>query len=330
MKASRNLLPLLEVNSLQTEFKTQGGLVRAVRGVSFSVERGETVGVVGESGSGKSVTALSLMRLIPTPPGYIKAGSILLEGQDLLSLSLREMQKVRGSQIAMVFQDPFTSLNPTMKLGEQVAEAIRLHNSLSKAEVTERVINLFEAVRLPSPEIRYHQYPHEISGGQRQRVMIAIAFACNPKLLIADEPTTALDVTVQAQVLSLMKRLQTVHNTGTLLITHDLGVVAEVCDRVLVMYAGQVVESGTVQQIFQAPKHPYTQGLLASLPQIQADSRQRLVSIPGQPPDLARLPNGCAFYERCPKRILDICSQKEPEGTTFDTGQTVRCFLHGS
>ncbi len=330
MKASQTLLTLLEVNSLQTEFKTPGGLVRAVRGISFQVERGETVGVVGESGSGKSVTALSLMRLIPTPPGCIKADSILLEGRDLLSLSSREMQRVRGSQIAMVFQDPFTSLNPTMKLGEQVAETIRVHNSVSATEVKERVLKLFEAMRLPSPEIRYHQYPHEISGGQRQRVMIAIAFACNPKLLIADEPTTALDVTVQAQVLSLMKRLQTEHNTGTLLITHDLGVVAEVCDRALVMYAGQIVESGTVQQIFQSPKHPYTQGLLASLPQIHADSRQRLVSISGQPPDLARLPKGCAFYERCPRRLMDICTQKEPQETVFEDGQTARCFLHGS
>lgn len=317
------------MNNLQTEFKTPGGLVQAVRGVSFQVEKGETVGVVGESGSGKSVTALSLMRLIPSPPGRIKGGSVLLEGRDLLSLSAREMQAVRGSQMAMVFQDPFTSLNPTMKLGEQVAEAIRLHNNLSKTEIRERVIRLFEAARLPSPEIRYHQYPHEISGGQRQRVMIAIAFACNPKLLIADEPTTALDVTVQAQILVLMKRLQAEFDTGVLLITHDLGVVAEVCDRVLVMYAGRIVESGTVQQVFESPKHPYTQGLLASLPQIQADSRQRLVSIPGQPPDLARLPKGCAFYERCPRRIMDICSQSEPGETRFETGQTARCFLHG-
>ncbi len=323
-------MPLLEVNNLQTEFKTPAGLVQAVRGVSFWVDAGETVGVVGESGSGKSVTALSLMGLIPSPPGKIKGGSVLLEGRELLSLTPKEMQRVRGSQVAMVFQDPFTSLNPTMKLGEQVAEAIRLHNALGKAGIKERVLSLFEAVRLPSPEIRYHQYPHEISGGQRQRVMIAIAFACNPKLLIADEPTTALDVTVQAQVLALMKRLQAEHNTGTLLITHDLGVVAEVCDRVLVMYAGQVVESGTVTEIFQSPKHPYTQGLLASLPQIHADSRQRLVSISGQPPDLAHLPKGCAFYERCPKRILDICSLKEPQGTAFENGQTVRCFLHGS
>ena len=322
-------MSLLSVENLHVEFRTSGGTVQAVRGVSFQVAEGETVGLVGESGSGKSVTALSLMRLIPTPPGHIREGSIRLEGKEIRELSEREMHKVRGAQMAMVFQDPFTSLNPTMTLGAQVAEPLLLHKGVSKQEARQQVLELFEAVRLPNPELRYKQYPHEISGGQRQRVMIAIAFACKPRLLIADEPTTALDVTVQAQVLSLIQQMQREFKTGVLMITHDLGVVAEVCDRVLVMYAGQVVESGTVEQIFDSPKHPYTQGLLASLPQIQADTRQRLVSIPGQPPDLSALPNGCAFYDRCPKRLVDICTQKEPEEARFENGQTVRCFLHG-
>ena len=322
-------MSLLSVENLHVEFRTSGGTVQAVRGVSFQVAEGETVGLVGESGSGKSVTALSLMRLIPTPPGHIREGSIRLEGKEIRELSEREMHKVRGAQMAMVFQDPFTSLNPTMTLGAQVAEPLLLHKGVSKQEARQQVLELFEAVRLPNPELRYKQYPHEISGGQRQRVMIAIAFACKPRLLIADEPTTALDVTVQAQVLSLIQQMQREFKTGVLMITHDLGVVAEVCDRVLVMYAGQVVESGTVEQIFDSPKHPYTQGLLASLPQIQADTRQRLVSIPGQPPDLSALPKGCAFYDRCPKRLVDICTQKEPEEARFENGQTVRCFLHG-
>jgi oligopeptide/dipeptide ABC transporter ATP-binding protein len=299
-----------------------------VRGVSFQVAEGETVGIVGESGSGKSVTALSVMRLIPTPPGHIRAESIRLEDREIQKLSERELHKVRGAQMAMVFQDPFTSLNPTMTLGAQVAEPLLLHKGVSKQEARKQVLEMFEAVRLPNPELRYKQYPHEISGGQRQRVMIAIAFACKPRLLIADEPTTALDVTVQAQVLSLVQQMQREYNTGVLMITHDLGVVAEVCDRVLVMYAGQIVESGTVEQIFDSPKHPYTQGLLASLPQIQSDTRQRLVSIPGQPPDLSALPKGCAFYDRCPKRLVDICTQKEPTEARFENGQTVRCFLH--
>lgn len=323
-------MPLFTVENLQTEFQTPHGIVQAVRGISFQVSAGETVGIVGESGSGKSVTALSLMRLIASPPGRMKAAAMTMEGSDLLSLSEREMQRVRGAKMAMVFQDPFTSLNPTMTLGAQVAEPLRLHQGLTRSQAQQRVIELFEAVRIPNPELRLKQYPHEISGGQRQRVMIAIAFSCSPHLLIADEPTTALDVTVQAQVLALMRRMQREHNTGVLMITHDLGVVAEVCDRVLVMYAGRIVESGTVQQIFQFPRHPYTQGLLASLPQIKAESRQRLVSIPGQPPDLSKLPQGCAFYERCPKRILEVCSAKEPEETVLASGQRVRCFVASS
>lgn len=322
-------VPLLEVEGLRTEFQTQGGAVQAVRGVSFRVERGETVGLVGESGSGKSVTSLSVMGLIPSPPGRITSGAIRLDGEDLLKKSAREMQKIRGERMAMIFQDPFSSLNPTMTLGEQVAEPIRLHTGASRAEARAQVLKLFQAVRLPSPEIRYRQYPHQISGGQRQRVMIAIAFACNPQLLIADEPTTALDVTVQAQILALMAEMQKKTDAGILLITHDLGVVAEVCDRVLVMYAGQIVESATVEQIFREPKHPYTQALLESLPQINADRAKRLPSIPGQPPDLAHLPPGCPFFDRCAKRMPDICPLREPEPTMPAPGQTTRCFLYG-
>jgi oligopeptide/dipeptide ABC transporter ATP-binding protein len=320
--------PLLEVDNLQTEFHTSGGIVRAVRGVSFQVHAGETVGIVGESGSGKSVSSLSLVRLIPNPPGRIAAGSVKLSGQEIITLPERQMRAIRGGRMSMIFQDPFASLNPTMTLGEQVTEAIRAHSKVSKKEARDRALDLFRSVRIPSPEIRLRQYPHQISGGQRQRVMIAIAFSTNPELLIADEPTTALDVTVQAQVMTLMADFQKRTNAAILLITHDLGVVAEMCDRVLVMYAGQIVEQGTAEQIFRAPKHPYTVGLLESLPQLNADRRQRLVSIPGQPPDLAHLPPGCKFTDRCPRR-MDICPTREPEPTEPDPGQTVRCYLYG-
>lgn len=320
-------MSLLEVDNLQTEFQTPGGRVLAVRGVSFRVERGETVGLVGESGSGKSVTSLSIMGLIPSPPGRITGGSVRLDGQELIGLPAKEMQKLRGARMAMVFQDPFSCLNPTMTLGAQVAEPIRLHQGASKAEAQERVLQLFRDVRIPNPELRLRQYPHEISGGQRQRVMIAMAFACNPELLIADEPTTALDVTVQAQVLALMAAMQKRTDAGIVLITHDLGVVAEVCDRVLVMYAGTVVESGSVEQIFHAPKHPYTQGLLASLPQFQESHTRRLATIAGQPPDLAHLPTGCPFAPRCPHK-MEICTTREPLLTEPAPGQTTRCFLY--
>ncbi len=321
--------PLLRVENLRTEFKIPSGIVRAVRGVSFTIERGETVGIVGESGSGKSVTSLSLMGLFPSPPGTVTADVLRFNGEDLQIHNSKAMRAVRGKQMAMVFQDPFSSLNPTMTLGEQVAESIRLHERVSRAEAKNRVLELFRKVRIPSPEIRYRQYPHEISGGQRQRVMIAIAFACNPQLLIADEPTTALDVTVQAQVLTLMQEMQRETGAGIALITHDLGVVAEICDRVLVMYAGQIVESGTVAQIFANPVHPYTQGLLASLPQLHADRTERLVSIPGQPPDLAHLPSGCPFYDRCSQHMENICPTREPNPTEPNPGQVTRCFLYG-
>ncbi len=320
--------PLLEVVDLQTEFRTPGGTVRANRSVSFSVERGETVGVVGESGSGKSVMALSLMGLIPSPPGRITGGSIKLDGEELVGKPDQLMRNLRGSKMAMVFQDPFSSLNPTMTLGQQVAEPIRLHTGASRSEAKQQVLRLLEAVRIPEPATRYNQYPHQVSGGQRQRIMIAIAFACKPELLIADEPTTALDVTVQAQVLSLMADMQKKTNAGVLIITHDLGVVAEVCDRVLVMYAGTIVESGNVDQIFHSPKHPYTRGLLESLPRIDSDRVSKLPSIPGQPPDLARLQPGCPFFERCGDRMPDVCTVAEPQISEPEPNHTVRCYLY--
>ena len=323
-------MTLLEVNELQTEFRTGGKTVRAVRGVTFKIEKGETVGLVGESGSGKSVTSLSIMGLIPSPPGRIASGSIKMSGVELVGMPEKEFRKIRGSEMAMVFQDPFSCLNPTMTIGAQVAEPLLLHKSLSRSEAKEKAIQLLTSVRIPSPEIRYKQYPHEISGGQRQRVMIAMAFACNPKALIADEPTTALDVTVQAQILALMSEMQEKTETGILLITHDLGVVAEVCNRVLVMYAGQIVESGTAAQLFKEPKHPYTQGLLASLPHIGGHRSRRLPSIPGQPPDLANLPPGCPFFARCSQRIAGVCDTIEPGITKFESGQETRCHLYGS
>ncbi len=319
--------PLLDVQNLQTEFHTSAGIIRAVRGISFSVDRGETVGLVGESGSGKSVTSLSLMRLIPSPPGKISGGKIILDGHDVLTLPEREMRRLRGKTVSMIFQDPFSSLNPTMTLGEQVMEAIRAHENVSRSEAKNQTIELFKAVRIPSPEIRLRQYPHQISGGQRQRIMIAMAFSTNPDMLIADEPTTALDVTVQAQIMSLMQDFQKRNNAAVLLITHDLGVVAEICDRVLVMYAGQIVEQATVEQVFSSPKHPYTIGLLDSLPQMTAE-RARLVSIPGQPPDLGKLTSGCPFADRC-TQVMDVCRTKEPGATEVAPGQFVRCYLYG-
>ena len=319
---------LLQVTDLRTDFRIGGRQTPVVRGVTFSVRPGETVGLVGESGSGKSVTALSIVGLLPDPPARIAGGSVLLEGEELVGRPEKFLRSVRGARIAMVFQDPFSSLNPTMTLGEQIAEPIRLHKGLGRSAAKQEVLRLLHAVRIPSPETRFRQYPHEVSGGQRQRVMIAIAFACNPALLIADEPTTALDVTVQAQVLGLMADLQKSTGTGILLITHDFGVVAQVCDRVLVMYAGQIVESGTTEQIFRAPRHPYTQGLLASLPRADAKKTDRLPSMSGQAPSVTQLPPGCPFYERCPHAMPQICPTREPESFETEPGHTVRCYLY--
>ncbi len=318
---------LLEVERLQTELRVGGRVVQAVRGVSFAVGPGEAVGIVGESGCGKSMTALSIMRLVPNPPGVITGGSIRFQGRELLSLPEREMRKVRGGGIALIFQDPFTSLNPTMTLGAQIMEAVAAHSPVSRREAYSRAVDLLRAMHIASPETRMRQYPHQVSGGQRQRVMIAMAFAGNPSLIIADEPTTALDVTVQAQIISLMDQFRRHTGAAVLLITHDLGVVAQMVDRVLVMYAGQIVEAGPVTQIFASPLHPYTAGLLSSLPRLDTPRHKRLPFVPGQPPNMADLPRGCAFAARCP-HVMEICRTHDPEDTAVGPERTVRCHLY--
>ncbi|GAB2702976.1 ABC transporter ATP-binding protein [Paenibacillus thermoaerophilus] len=302
---------LLTVRDLRVSFRMYAGEVQAVRGVNFTVAKGEVLAIVGESGCGKSVTAQTIMRLIPTPPSVIKSGSILFDGKyDLAKLSDREMERIRGSQIGMIFQDPMTSLNPTMTIGKQISETIMKHNRVSKDEAMKRALELLKQVGLSNPEGRLKQYPHELSGGMRQRVMIAMALACNPKLLIADEPTTALDVTIQAQIMDLMRELQSKTGASIILITHDLGVVAESAQRVIVMYAGKVVEEGSVEEVFYEPKHPYTWGLLRSVPRLDTQSDE-LVPIPGTPPDLYAPPKGCSFAARCPY-AMEICLERDP------------------
>jgi len=291
---------LLEVKDLQVSFDTHAGEVQAVRGVTFDLKKGETLAIVGESGSGKSVTSKALMGLIPNPPGRIKNGEIVFEGRDLTKLTEKEMQQVRGKDIAMIFQDPMTSLNPTMTIGNQIMEGLIKHQGMSKADARKVALELIDLVGIPNPEARLKQYPHQFSGGMRQRVVIAMALACNPKLLIADEPTTALDVTIQAQILELMKDIQQKTEAAIIFITHDLGVVANVADRVAVMYAGKVVEIGTVDEIFYNPKHPYTWGLIASMPSLDG-SEEELYAIPGTPPDLLKPPKGDAFAPRNPR-----------------------------
>lgn len=302
---------LLEVKDLNISFHTYGGEVQAVRGVSFDVYKGETLAIVGESGSGKSVTAQSLMKLIPMPPGKITGGRILFNGADIVPKTDKEMEKVRGKEISMIFQDPMTSLNPTMKVGKQIMEVLIKHQKMGSNQAKERAIELLNLVGIPMPGKRVNQYPHEFSGGMRQRAMIAIALAANPKLLIADEPTTALDVTIQAQILELMNELQNKMDTSIIFITHDLGVVANVADRVAVMYAGQIIEIGTVDEIFYDPRHPYTWGLLASMPSLENDDNTELAAIPGTPPDLTNPPKGDAFAARNPY-ALAIDFEKEP------------------
>ncbi|MET3696796.1 oligopeptide transport system ATP-binding protein [Bacillus oleivorans] len=302
---------LLEVKDLRVTFDIYGGTVQAVRGVTFDVYKGETLAIVGESGSGKSVMTQSLIKLIPMPPGKITGGQVLLEGVDLVPKSEKEMEKVRGNDISMIFQDPMTSLNPTMKIGRQITEVILKHHKVSKEEAKQRAIHLLNLVGIPFAERRFDQYPHEFSGGMRQRAMVAIALAANPRLLIADEPTTALDVTIQAQILELMKDLQEKTESSIIFITHDLGVVANVADRVAVMYGGQIVEIGTVDEIFYDPRHPYTWGLLASMPSLDSDDKSELAAIPGSPPDLTNPPKGCAFAPRNPY-ALAIDYEEEP------------------
>jgi len=318
---------LLEVKDLKVSFRTYAGEVQAVRGVTFNLKKGEVLAIVGESGCGKSVTAQTLMRLIPTPPSYIKSGSVIFDGKkDITKLSNREMEKIRGSEMGMIFQDPMTSLNPTMKIGEQITEGLIKHQSLSKKAATERAIEILKLVGINSPEGRIHQYPHELSGGMRQRVMIAIALACSPKLLIADEPTTALDVTIQAQIIDLMKKISVETDSSIILITHDLGVVADMAQRVVVMYAGKIVEQGTVDEIFYNPEHPYTWGLLRSVPRLDTKADEELIPIPGTPPDLFAPPKGCAFAARCPY-AMSICLEEDPEHTTLSDTHSSACWL---
>jgi oligopeptide/dipeptide ABC transporter ATP-binding protein len=320
---------LLEIQDLQTHFVTDAGTVRAVDGVSLTVRKGETLGVVGESGCGKSVTALSVLRLIPNPPGKIVGGKILLDGRSLLDLPEDEMRKVRGGSISMIFQEPMTSLNPVFTVGDQIAEGIRLHQRLSKRDSWNKAIEMVRLVRIPDADRRVKEYPHQMSGGMRQRVMIAMALSCNPHLLIADEPTTALDVTIQAQILELLNQLKTELGMAVMLITHDLGVVADTAARVAVMYAGRVVEQAPVLELFTNPLHPYTQGLLNSIPRIEkAERRPRLQAIPGMVPDLLDLPRGCKFQARCTK-VFDACRGDEPQLKAVGSADhIVRCCLY--
>ncbi len=304
-------MALLEVVDLRTHFTTDDGEFPAVDGVSFSVEAGRTLAIVGESGCGKSVTSLSIMGLVPNPPGHIRGGSIRFEGRELVGAPARELQDLRGNGMAMIFQEPMSSLNPVFTIGEQIVEGLLRHRRISRAEAVEQALNALRKVRIPAPEQRFHDYPHKLSGGMRQRAMIAMALACEPRLLIADEPTTALDVTIQAQILELMRTLQSETGTAVILITHDLGVVAEVADEVVVMYAGRVVERAPVQALFDAPQHPYTVGLLGSIPRLDLE-RARLASIEGQVPSPLRRPPGCSFADRCPFAIAQCRAEAPP------------------
>ena len=318
--------PLLDISGLRTEFRTGAGVVHAVDGVSYAVEAGETVAVVGESGSGKSVTALSVMRLIPDPPGKITAGSVLFAGRDLLTLTEPEMRKIRGAEIGMVFQEPMTSLNPVLTIGRQITETLEQHRGMDPSAATRRAAELLIQVGIAEPVRRLKQYPHQLSGGMRQRVMIAIALACDPKLIIADEPTTALDVTIQAQILELMKGLSRDRGIALIIITHNLGVVARYADRVNVMYAGRIVESGPAAEIYHDPRHPYTVALLRSVPRLDRPRQARLDPVEGQPPDLTRLDAGCAFRPRC--RLADAgCAVARPPLTPVGaSGHQAACF----
>jgi peptide/nickel transport system ATP-binding protein len=322
---------VLDVKNLQTVFFTNSGLFRAVDDVSFSVRRGETLAIVGESGCGKSVSALSIMRLVPDPPGRIVGGSVMLEGTDLLKLDDAAMRDIRGNRISMIFQEPMTSLNPVMRIGDQIIEAVRLHQNVSSKEAWKQAVDMLRLVRIPEPERRAHEYPHQLSGGMRQRAMIAMALACRPALLIADEPTTALDVTIQAQILALIVDLQKRLGTGLILITHDLGVVAQTAQRVIVMYAGKKVEEATVEALFETPLHPYTRGLMASMPAVialGAKGDERLTEIPGMVPSLTNLPPGCAFAPRCTLAV-DRCRQEYPPLGEVKSDHWAACWRAG-
>ncbi|WP_312472503.1 ABC transporter ATP-binding protein [Neobacillus sp.] len=319
--------PILRISELKVSFQSGKKFLPAVDGISFELNEGEILGIVGESGSGKSVTSLATMGLIPSPPGKIENGEIIFEGKDLKNISEKEWRKIRGNQISMIFQEPMTSLNPLFTIGNQLMEAIRLHTDLSKAQAKVRSLELLKLVGIPRSEGILKELPHQLSGGMRQRVMIAMAMACNPRVLIADEPTTALDVTIQAQILALMKNLNQKTNTSIILITHDLGVVAEICERVIVMYSGQIVEHGEVRKILKDPQHPYTKGLLKSVPDLRG-KKDRLYSIPGTVPAPGTIRNGCRFAERC-SEVFGKCREESPELYKSEKdGHEVRCFLH--
>ena len=319
---------LLEVKNLKTYFFTDGGVVKSVDDVSFNVKPGKTLGVVGESGCGKSITSLSIMQLVEMPPGKIVGGEIIYNGENLLDKDKDEMRKIRGGEIAMIFQEPMTSLNPVFTVGQQIMEALMIHTDMDKTKAKERAIEMLKLVRIPLAEKRFNEYPHQLSGGMRQRVMIAMALSCNPKLLICDEPTTALDVTIQAQILDLINELKEKLGTSIMMITHDLGVIAEVADDVMVMYAGKIVEYGTADQIFETPMHPYTHGLMNCIPKLNDEEETRLHVIPGMVPSPDRMPKGCAFCPRC-SEAKKICEEKMPELMEVN-GQKVRCFKYTS
>lgn len=320
---------ILEVKRLRTHFFTEEGVVPSVNGVSVHIDAEETLGLVGESGCGKSVTSLSIMRLIPSPPGRIVGGEVLFRGRDLLQMPMDQMRRIRGNDIAMIFQEPMTSLNPVYPVGDQIAEAVILHQKVKRREALDRAVEMLRLVGISSPAERLYQYPHQMSGGMRQRIMIAMALSCNPQLLIADEPTTALDVTIQAQILELMKDMRQKFHSAILLITHDLGVVAEMTDRVAVMYAGKVVEEASTKDLFRRPLHPYTTGLMESIPRVDTPAGTRLHVIDGVVPNLLRLPSGCAFAPRCPK-AMDVCRVEEPRLAEVEPDRQVSCWLYGS
>lgn len=318
--------PLLDIKHLAVDFDTHAGVVQAVDDISFQVFPGEIVGLVGESGCGKSVTAQAVMRLVNTPPGRYKQGKILFQGADLLGAAENDMEKIRGNDISMIFQDPMTALNPVLTVGLQIAESLQRHQQMNKADAYAKAVELLRLVGIPAPEQRIREYPHQFSGGMRQRVVIAIALACSPQLLLADEPTTALDVTIQAQILELMRDLQRKQDMAIIFISHDLGAIAALCSRVIVMYAGKIVEQGTAADIFHNPQHPYTWGLLQSVPRLDAVQKQKLAVIDGQPPDLLQRPAGCPFHPRC-HRAMMICARQYPDVTELSSSHYVNCWL---
>ena len=318
---------ILQVKDLKTYFNTDEGIVKAVDGITFDLHKGETMGIVGESGSGKSVTNLSIMNLIPDPPGKIVGGEVFFHGEDLLKLNEKQIQKIRGNKISMIFQDPMTSLNPFLRISTQMTETIVLHQGLNKKEAKLKAIEMLKLAGIPAPEKRIDNYPHQFSGGMRQRVMIAMGLSCNPEILIADEPTSALDVTIQAQILELMQDLSKRLGTAVIMITHSLGVVAGMCNTICVMYAGRIVERGNTEDIFKEPKHPYTRGLIQSVPRLDKETTERLYSIPGQPPNVIDLPPCCPFFPRCSK-VMDICKKKYPPLKDFGDGHCASCWLY--